>query len=353
MKSLFLLKMTLLFCLACGGGGGEEVSESNEIESTKEEIVEQTIQDVEEIVVEAVDITPTFKSAGNYMYIDVSEGSKAKSYSVTYSDQAPDLLASDNLKYKTEIIVLREIPAGNFWMGSPEEESGRSARREELHLVQISTPFYTGIFSVTGNIWINVMGNDPYVNLLNLPNFVKDYMLKSPVYDTSWNDIRGGKGSDGKYDWPSSGNMAREGSFLGVLRSKTGLNLDLPTEAQWEYACRAGTTTAFHYGNTFDKSQMSTSNSEVGRFTPPNAWGLYGMNGGRSEWCLDWYAENISESHYDPVGPVSGDNKVHKGGSFGAFDANGSGGYSRSAFRGDSQSSTKTSSIGFRLFCNP
>ena len=124
------------------------------------------------------------------------------------------------------------------------------------------------------------------------------------------------------------------GSFLGKLRAKTGQTFDLPTEAQWEYACRAGTTTALNTGKNLTSTGWDYAMDEAGRYSYnqkdgkggysehtkvgsylPNAWGLYDMHGNVGEWCLDWYTAGIGSSAVtDPKGPNSGEYRVVRGG---------------------------------------
>ena len=135
-----------------------------------------------------------------------------------------------------------------------------------------------------------------------------------PVEMVSWNDIRGGT-------WP--GGTPGTTTFMGILGAKTGLVCDLPTEAQWEYACRAGTTTAYNNGSDSDLDPLgwysSNSNStthEVGTKTP-NAWGLYDMHGNVSEWCLDWQGGTYWWTRKDPAGPAGPlRRRVARGGSW-------------------------------------
>ena len=119
--------------------------------------------------------------------------------------------------------------------------------------------------------------------------------------------------------WPSS-SAVDSSSFLGKLRARTGLDFDLPTEAQWEYACRAGTTTTYSYGDSADGNYMwytdssSSQTHEVGT-KQPNPWGLYDMHGNVQEWCLDWRAGSLGGG-IDPKGSSSRSNRVRRGGSW-------------------------------------
>ena len=162
----------------------------------------------------------------------------------------------------------------------------------------------------------------------------------------SYNAIRGS--SDGA-QWPAS-NAVDSDSFLGKLRARTELDFDLPTEAQWEYACRAGTTTTYSYGNSADGNYMwyrdnsSSQTHEVGT-KQPNPWGLYDMHGNVKEWCIDWYASSLGGGT-DPKGSSSGSKRVFRGGTEGSIAS-----YCTSSFRlsGDGDPSNEINTAGFRL----
>jgi len=193
--------------------------------------------------------------------------------------------------HKIEMIY---CPPGEFLMGSPLIEEGREDD-EVQHRVKITTGFWLGKYPITQEQWECVMGNNP--------SFPKG--LKCPVNAVSWNDCQ---------------------EFLRRVNGLAGCQAKLPTEAEWEYACRAGTRTAFQWGNSFDGSQMccrgygsSSNNGElpdspmpVDRYAP-NAWGFYDMSGNVSEWCEDWYAE-YKGAATDPTGPTSGMQRVLRGG---------------------------------------
>ncbi|MHC4506291.1 MAG: formylglycine-generating enzyme family protein, partial [Planctomycetota bacterium] len=173
-----------------------------------------------------------------------------------------------------------------------------------------------------------------------------------PVESVSWDVIRGG-------DWPSG--SPSSGGFIGLLCSKTGLSVDLPTEAQWEYACRAGTTEALNNGKNQSGRKRDQASDEVGNyginwrsFSPepvgirlPNAWGLYDMHGNEAEWCLDWYGEYVVAPATDPVGPSSGVERVNRSGAW-SFTVE----CLRSASRIASNSSWAFDFIGFRIAVN-
>jgi formylglycine-generating enzyme required for sulfatase activity len=223
--------------------------------------------------------------ASDYVIVDVSEGSTAISYPVTYTNAPPDGGWTD--EYKTTKLVLRRIPAGTFAMGSPTNELGRHDD-EPQHEVTLSSDYYIGVFEVTQKQWERVMGNWPscFANAA--------YRESRPVENVSYSDIRGIVAGT---NWPTDGNVDTY-SFMGRLRDKTGHSFDLPTEAQWEYACRSGTTTALNCGKDLTTSSNCPNMDAAGRyyfnggsgFTPngdtsvatakagtyqPSAWGLY------------------------------------------------------------------------------
>jgi len=154
------------------------------------------------------------------------------------------------------------------------------------------------------------------------------------------------------------------GSFFGILRARTGLTFDLPTEAQWEYACRAGTTTALNSGKDLNDTNMAevaryyynqddgkggcSEHTKVGCYLP-NAWGLHDMHGNVLEWCLDWYQANLGgDDVTDPVGSKSGEGRVGRGGNWFGF-AQGC----RSADRYFNEPSAISISSGFRVALRP
>jgi formylglycine-generating enzyme required for sulfatase activity len=208
--------------------------------------------------------------------------------------------------YKTEKLVLRRIPSGSFGMGD-----GAAIQ------TRITTDFYAGVFEITQEQWKHITGNYP------ASAFPSD--RKNPAEKISYHEIRGATNSIPPVDWPLTGETVASSSFIDRLRVKTGLlDFDLPTEAQWEYMCRSGTSTFYNDGiQGSDPSQLDLlgwwkNNSGnlthvVGEKTP-NAWGIYDAHGNVWEWCLDWFA-NV-EGGDDPQGPSSGIYRVLKGGSW-------------------------------------
>jgi len=297
-----------------------------------------------------------------YLVIDLSAGPEdGTTYSVSTLDAAPASGWTD--EYKTTKLVLRRVPAGTFTMGSPEGELGRASSNESQHQVTLTKDFYVGVFEVTQKQWERVKANWP--SWFNNPS-CRD---ARPVETVSYTDIRG---NDLGMGWPAN-NAVDEDSFMGVLRSKTGLEFDLPTEAQWEYACRAGTETALNSGENLTKEYDYCPNmAAVGRYLHnggndssqgddttkgtatvgsymANQWGLYDMHGNVNEWCLDrtWGADYSTNPVIDPKGESSG-NCIFRGGGFSYWPN-----WCRSARRGTWEGSLAGSDLGFRLVLVP
>jgi len=193
---------------------------------------------------------------------------------------------------KMELIL---IPAGEFLMGSPDSDKDAMPSEKPQHRVRITKPFYLAKFLVTQEQWAAVMGKNP--------SYFKN--PKNPVENVNWDDCQ---------------------KFLGKLSVKTGWpksKFALPTEAQWEYACRAGSATRYHFGDAeskFGEYAWCRANSG-GKTHPvgekkPNAWGLYDMHGNVWEWCQDWYDGGYytHSKKDDPTGPAIGSIRAFRGG---------------------------------------
>ncbi|MGA0173459.1 MAG: formylglycine-generating enzyme family protein [Phycisphaerales bacterium] len=245
---------------------------------------------------------------------------------------------------------LIEIGPGRFVMGSPADEAGRGSG-ETPHDVTISKAFWIGQTEVTQAQWQAVMDSNPSEFAGN-PNH--------PVEKVSWNDAL---------------------RFCERLSQKTGMNFRLPTEAEWEYACRAGTTTAYSFGDDpsdlaqhawfagnsgredfdadalgavgdltalFDRLESNGCSTRPVATKKPNAWGLHDMHGNVWEWCSDWFVELPSESVTDPAGPTSGTERVLRGGSWSLVSR-----YGRAASRSRAAAEIGSSSYGFRVVRTP
>lgn len=255
---------------------------------------------------------------------------------------------------KGMIINLALVPAGEFFMGSPATETNRFIN-EILHKVTLTKPFYLGSIPVTLELWEGLMGNNPTANTTD---------KKLPVTDVSWNDCQ---------------------LFINKLNAITSGGFRLPTEAEWEYACRAGTSSAFYFGETmspdnanirvsfslltkpgqnskpelkYDKIAMSRFAADINYPRPstslkpsgnylPNPFGLYDMHGNIWEWCNDWLGEYTKGHTIDPCGPKSAKKRVFRGGSYIDEEA-----YLRAAFRGSDAPFKGSKLVGFRLAKN-
>ena len=190
-------------------------------------------------------------------------------------------------------------PPGTFLMGSPTSEESRS-EDETQHRVTLTRGFYLGIHPVTQAQWQAVMGNNP-------SHFNGD---NRPVEGVSWDDCQ---------------------AFCAKLSQLMGKRFRLPTEAEWEYACRAGTTTPFSFGATISTDQANyDGNSIYGRDKqgvyrrqttpvvsfPPNAWGLFDMHGNVWEWCADWFGAYQQGDNNDPQGVNNGSVRLLRGGTW-------------------------------------
>ncbi|MCR5219382.1 MAG: SUMF1/EgtB/PvdO family nonheme iron enzyme [bacterium] len=229
------------------------------------------------------------------------------------------------------------VPAGTFWMGSADDdEMARLFDREKpRHKVTISRPFCLGKYEVIQAEWEAVMGKRLF-GLLGPHNPSHFENPLRPVENVSWNDVQ---------------------EFIRKLNEKEGHNrYRLPTEAEWEYAARAGSTERYCFGNDenlledyawYDGNSGSETHS-VGQ-KKPNAWGLYDMYGNVWEWVQDWYGDYSAGVVVDPRGPKEGkDRRVLRGGSWGN-DAR----YCRSAYRNYYSPGSRISHIGFRLALSP
>lgn len=264
-----------------------------------------------------------FKVSGEtakYCVVDLSNGANALSYPVTYMSDPPSGGFNVN-EYKTTKLVLTYIKAGTFKMCNTNN-------------VTLTKPFLCGLFEVTQKQYSLVMGTNP-------SNFSGDTL---PVEMVSYNAIRG---SNNGAKWPAS-SAVDASSFMGKLRARTGLDFDLPTEAQWEYACRAGTTTTYYWGNSMNGNyawyadNSSSKTHPVGSKTA-NAWGLYDMSGNVWEWCLDWWNSSLSYGT-DPKGASSGTARLRRGGSW-VHNSN----YCASSNRSTYEPPTERNFVGFRI----
>jgi formylglycine-generating enzyme required for sulfatase activity len=243
---------------------------------------------------------------------------------------APGLVSTGSEPNPKEIIVqinqkvsmkLALIPAGKFTMGSPDGEKDRSGNEGPQREVTISNPFYMGVYEVTQEQYEQVMGKNP--------SSFKG--AQNPVESVSWDEAV---------------------EFCTKLSQKTGKTVRLPTEAEWEYACRAGSKTRFSYGDDDDKlgdyawyAKNSDSKTHAVGQRKPNDWGLYDMHGNVFERCAGWFADSYaSAKNQDPQGPDSGTFRVLRGGGWSNYPQ-----YCRSAYRVRIAPGDLGRSIGFRV----
>ena len=302
-----------------------------------------------------------------------------------------------NSLYKTTTLLMRKIMAKDVtWtMGSTTlETQNRVSTREETHQVTLTNNYYIGVYEVTQSQWSQVATNSGAS-----ANFTTERFMR-PMEKVSYNEIRNAGNTttaNASYNWPNDPNPS---SFLGLLRSKTGINdFDLPSEAQWEFAARAGNGSGYwndgsaimntnpdahlnllgRYERNGGKLQNGTSYADpapdcgvtngtaiVGSYAP-NAWGLYDTAGNVWEWCLDWYQESIAkatdvsgdnyngrvnidpsnQANYLSGSSASGANRIIRGGSW-----SGGAGIARPAFRFHiGNPMNRSTDIGFRIVC--
>ena len=222
------------------------------------------------------------------------------------------------------------VPPGSFWRGSDATEAGRDADEGPRHQVTLSRGFFLGVHEVTQAQWTTVMGRNPAV-FRHGPD-----APRRPVESVSWEDCR-------EF-------IARLAAF-GVGRFR------LPTEAEWEYAARAGSDARFPWGD--DPAGQTThrhawANSRSMAVThpvggkPPNAWGFHDLHGNVWEWCADWYGPYADGPQLDPVGPATGKERVFRGGSWFDFPPS-----LRSANRHRHRPDGRYAAVGLRLVWEP
>jgi uncharacterized protein (TIGR02996 family) len=237
-------------------------------------------------------------------------------------------------------MTLALIPAGSFTMGSPVAEPDRERDEHPPRRVRLKRPFFLGVTAVTQRQYRKLVGSNPATFKQRLKDKA-DYPVESVAHDAA---VRFCQLLCERKEEKAAGRVYR-----------------LPTEAEWEYACRAGTTTAYHFG---DEAAWSDANMAVGHVAehpewsargqtcpvasyPPNAWGLYDLHGNVWEWCADWFASYARARKVDPPGPETGDFRVIRGGSFNSYPR-----WCRSARRSNQHAHSTDDDIGFRVACD-
>jgi uncharacterized protein (TIGR02996 family) len=241
------------------------------------------------------------------------------------------------------------IPAGKFWMGSPPGEEGRFEDEGPEHPVELTWPFYLGVFPVTQEEYWRVMGTNPSA-------FAQHGPRRDPGVELGRNPVE-------RVSWDMAEQFCRRLSELPEER-RAGRRYRLPTEAEWEYACRAGISLAgpFHQGASLSSRQANFNGqaepypgAEPGPWLerpcpvdsyPPNAFGLYDLHGNVSEWCADWFAPHYYEEspEADPPGPATGERRVLRGGAW-----NDHGRHCRAALRYDRPPEEERNDFGLRV----
>ena len=230
-------------------------------------------------------------------------------------------------------MTLNLIPAGTFMMGSPETAKDRNDD-EHQHMVTISKAFYMQTTEVTQGQWKAVMGTEPWKGQ-KLSGYVKEGDNYAAVY-VSWNDAV---------------------AYCKKLSEKEGKTYRLPTEAEWEYACRAGTETTWSFGDDEkalgDYAWYDENADDIGEeyahqvgLKKPNSFGLYDMHSNVFEWCHDHFGEDYYQQspEKDPTGPASGSSRVLRGGSWYVITR-----FTRSALRSRGDAVHRDIPDGFRL----
>ena len=331
----------------------------------------------------ALDNTP------DYMVVDISEGAQpdTQQYYCSTNFLPGGLFGNDD--YRTSKIVMRKIMAKNVkWTMGSINEDGRMAAREASHTVQLTNNYYIGVFELTQSQY--TLARAASSTAKPSPSFRREeYRAMRPMEQISYNEIRAAGAADQAYStsscWPAE---PGDDSLLKLLRNKTNIDFDLPTEAQWEFACRAGNGEG-KWGNGAAYQNKTTDSNLPGRYKgnceaapasghepnadtscgtaivgsyAPNDWGLYDMHGNVYEWCLDWFADDVSTlSREDGVciSPVnvnlenpatpaigSSNERIMRGGTY-SLDAQ----YCRSAFRNSYRPHTRYQFLGVRLAC--
>ena len=317
----------------------------------------------EQTVSAVVTAWPT-NSPPPYMVIDLTLAKTI--YYYPCAEAVPFGVTND--MYKTDYLVLRRIPAAGvtYRMGALSTEYAYG--REAAHEVSLTNDYYLGVYTVTEYQWYKINGSWRHPEaasgdgrLCPVTNVGMPYQIRGEAADSC--------------DWPANGHAVKANLFLGKLAAHAGMDFDLPTEAQWEYACRAGCGSAYNDGseptakgagnvmalgnlgwfeaNSTNQMSNVAEKHPVGLKTP-NAWGLYDMHGNVWECCLDWYVYTLPDA-VEPGGAANAsaastaNYKIIRGGCYSA-----SADWARSAFRyyvnwGDLFSKSVGNSVGFRV----
>jgi len=253
----------------------------------------------------------------DYMVCDLQSAGCIRYY--TSEAALPDGPATSDV-YKTTKLLMRRIHAANetWTMGAANLDGHTVDGAETAHAVTLTEDYYLGVFEITRRQLETACGWS-----WGFP----ESDAKLPVTGYCWKDWRGWNSV-----WPGSHAIDPDNGMLGSFIAKTGVAFDFPTEAQWEYACRAGSTTDFYNGTNNGNKSLGEGETDANLDAlawyqgnsggvlhdvggkQPNAWGLYDMLGNASEWCLDWMATDLGAAAVtDPVGLESGENRAVRG----------------------------------------
>lgn len=358
-----------------------------------------------------VTLTAADVESRKYLIIDMSEGAvngeAAKPWPVSYSATVIDTDGDGQWddEYKRTKMVFRRIEPGTFTMGSPRAEPDTWNQKnkygtENQHQVTLTKPFYMGVFEVTAQQFYQIKAYWP-----NAAYGKSTATGNRPSTNCSYEFLRGSV--EQGIDWPATGHAvyeipsvtefsninktdANKISLVGWFRrhvADTGLLVDLPTEAMWEYCCRAGSTHTFHDGTDlvsgevkdvdpagsdpaagtgvysiarlkknsmkYDEATASWTDpkDDGDQYGPgpvgskaPNAWGLYDMHGSVNEWVLDWFAAAALPDATDPAGVTSGTQRGYRGGGYQSYPSD-----SRAAMRGAAKTTESNTIFGYRF----
>ena len=270
----------------------------------------------------------------DYLVVDLTQDNHVRYYTSTNFLPYGGLT---NVYYKKDAIVMRKIPAQavEWKMGSAAGSTYHNAN-EPQHDVILTNDYYIGVFMLTrGQVgkFASLSGVNYTIDGKTAWHYgtircadYEDPTNTAPCCTTGWAFMRGDTG----YSWPANRHKVYEKRWLGKARAKTGVDFDLPTEAQWEFACRAGTTTDTYNGNYkkenadidrvvkpiawYDGSLGSGKQWNPVGHKMPNAFGLYDMIGNGGELCLDYYAADYGSTanKYEPEGPTTGSARVYR-----------------------------------------